>query len=421
MDHPQALVGEESGHVARAETQQLPLACAATAAPEPAAPGHDRDRPASFGLTATGTVTVLRRAAAALGRPFLELRNKLEAFELFQQAPRLLRQRERRFWHFDLRQASRPGAGNTPLAQQVASAQALFPLHLAPWVIEGLGYHHGEAAWRRGADPRELLRGDLPPGSLIALHAGLGLSLAGRALARVSARSAPDLAALSTGFMALCREVSRPGYAEITFEALGFIARMRGRRLVPLLDRELARLDPALGELFWHGAGRALYMLPYNVLPGGAAACRALRMALAEPARPAGRRNAVAGVAWALTLINLRHPELLAACLENQSAALAEGGSFADGVASALLAWHDLAPADPYLEAFHRFQPAAGDCPLGLLWRRQVAGTGVAARVGMPADSAPHAASAAGPDQLFRCPPLGGHRTPGDNINTRKR
>ncbi len=88
--------------------------------------------------------------------PWLELRNKLEAFRCFD---------------------SLEGEAPVPGADPYSSL----------WAMEGCGHRLAERAWEEGVEPRGLLRPsarlEMPDGSRVPLHAGMGLSLATRCLA----------------------------------------------------------------------------------------------------------------------------------------------------------------------------------------------------------------------------------------------
>lgn len=347
---------------------------------------------------ATGQATA---AALALAAPNLrerlgwqELANKLEAYSLFRHAAGALG----------------PGSRRLPLAAQVARAQALGP-YSALWVIEGLGFRHAEMGWRSGAEPRELLGGDgaadVPAGTLVALHCGVALSLASRLLGRVArsvawAASAASAASAAAGelrralaeFITASQEISRPGYAGAVLEGLGFAARLLRPRWVPAIARELPGLAAEVDACFWHGVGRALYFLPANLSPRRSAPWRAAAMALSEPVQAAGPpgspgpqatenraadaaigracNNALAGLAWPLVLINLRHPQVLSSFL-CRHAPLAEDAAFVSGVGSALRVWCDCMPGDPYVAALRGYRPQPPEAGLAQLWQHSIA------------------------------------------------
>jgi hypothetical protein len=265
-----------------------------------------------------------------------ELANKVESFRLFDQA-----------------RSRADGAGDPDPRDP----------YRALWVTEGRGYALAERAYRQGAAPRGLLGGADADGSLIPLHTGMGLALAERALRHLSARGvAREASAAVARFVAACRDNSRPGYAEAALEALGLVARNLRPGLVPLLDRVLAGLDPTLPAYFWHGVGRGLYFAPTNLVPCRCPFWPGLERARSEPPYQLGRLNAVAGLSWALALVNVRHPEVIAAFVDHLGDGAAWGAAFADGLCAALMVWDRWAPGSPQVAALlsHRAGPAGG-------------------------------------------------------------
>jgi hypothetical protein len=318
-----------------------------------------------------------------------ELANKLEAFEAFRRAELEARLR----------------AADPPLASLVERALSLGPFRTV-WTIEGHGYGHAERRAARGAAPRDWLAADtagLPPASLIALHCGIGLSLARRRLAASAAAPAAELRRAVAAHLADCRELAPPGQAQPLLEALGFIARLRLPRRVAEMAGELARLDDEAHACFWHGLGRALYFVPGHAVPWASAPWRAVA-ALAREAPPgAARDNALAGLAWAVTLVNLRHPQVLEQLLRHHAAQVAGEPCFAHGVTSGLLVWQDCAPDDPCLESWRRHQPPPAGGELALLWGSQVSGPAEAVLARAPHREGP--GSGKGLSELFRYRP----------------
>src|SRR6185369_8249429 len=96
------------------------------------------------------------------------------------------------------------------------------------------------------------------------------------------------------------------------------------------LDDQLERKDENLRDYFWHGGGRGIYFTATNLLPDGHTG-RALGMISAEPPHESGRRNALAGLAWAMTLVNFRHPEILAHFLNHYESRFASHDAFING------------------------------------------------------------------------------------------
>ena len=224
---------------------------------------------------------------AAAGLERLELANKLEAFERFQQASAIPHPAE---------------LGTYPFL----------------WTAEGLGY-----AWAAVDPPRRFLE-RLPDRAAIPLHTGAALFFATRLLE--TDRSATGL----EGWLALWAENALPGYRDLAAEALGLVARNLYPYRVQGLGDWLQWAAPDLAELFWHGVGRGLYFAPTHALPWSGAAGRAFRKACDEPPHEPGRLNATAGLSWALTLVNIRHPEVLADVLWRHGHEIASGEAFAN-------------------------------------------------------------------------------------------
>lgn len=296
-----------------------------------------------------------REAAADLR----ELQNKLEVFERFQ------------YTLADI--GASPGAP-LPLPEAVRRAAVMEPWARL-WVVEGIGHACAEAAWRGPDPPRALLASldaeDIPAKAWIPLHTGMGLSLASRILReRVHGGSPADLSAALRLLLDLCARCSAPGYARAAFEGLGFVARNLYSFTVPAIDRQLARLAPELRACFWHGVGRGLYFSPAGFLPGATGS--AMTRAMAEPPYDEGRLNAVSGAVWALTLVNLRHPEIVSSFLDRHPRLCRPptDGALMDGFSSAAALWCDAAGTDGWLGAFLRYRP---DNPRAAeVWRRLV-------------------------------------------------
>jgi len=351
-------------------------------------------------------LTALRRSAATLAAAsprargrlrWRELGNKLEAFEIFRRG-----------------EAQARAAGCAlPLAALVERAGGLVP-HRRVWTLEGLGYGHAEARAAQAAHaakaakavhaatcpepPGWLAAGarGLPAASLIALHCGIGLSLARRLLAASGRAPAAELRRRLAAYVASCRELAWPGHAAALLEALGFMARLRLARRAGEVASELAGLDEEAHACFWHGLGRALYFLPRRALGWQGTARRSFAALTQEAPAGEARENALAGLAWAVTMVNLRHPQVLEELLADQASWVAGAPGFAHGIASAVLVWHDCAPQDPWLAAWRRHRPEPAGGELARRWERQVSA---------PAERA--LALAGGPDRPRRAVDVG--------------
>jgi hypothetical protein len=253
--------------------------------------------------------------------------NRLHAFTLFQRAGLAL------------------GRGGRDLQGLLEFASA-FDAYDRVWVTEGVGY-----AWGGRPTP------PLPSRSLIPLHAGVGLSVARRLLQQPSVRSSPDMVPL---LFDRCARASMPGYDRVAVEAIGLAVRNLHPELAPAFDGVLTRSDSALRACFWHGVGRGAYFAISSWRSAAAGPQPLDDLRRSAPDEQAAV-NAIAGYAWAATLVNLPTPDVLGRHAE----ALTDDGeaaAFADGVTSSLIVWQDAAPDDDHVIALrdHGFEASCG-------------------------------------------------------------
>jgi hypothetical protein len=285
-----------------------------------------------------------------------ELRNKGEVFTLVAAVSGLL---------------GVPQESPLPLPQLVARAYALGAFY-ALWALEGLGRDYGDSFWRQRAVPHRILspaaaRG-LPPGSLLMLHAGIGLSFAQHALAALRWNTPPgEISRMVAEAVLLDRENSLPGYAGAAYESLGLVTRSMHPTMVAAVDRAVREVAPEVRGYFWHGVGRALYFWLFNFLP--CSDWQIFRMAAREAPDEAARLNACAGAAWAFVLVNQRQPRVLAdLVVKPHGRELARDGSFANGVASAIVVRRATTPDAPFIASFCGYRPNGGDSGTAALW-----------------------------------------------------
>jgi len=284
-----------------------------------------------------------------------EFQNKIQTFDLFENVDAALQLQ----------------SGTEPLTELVARSKALGS-YSAVWATEGLGHYYAERRWEDSQTLKGLLRDDgLPLESEIPLHAGMGLSFACRLLGRVPPRcSSYSVRETLEEFDELCRDNSREGYEGAAYEALGLAARNLYPHLVPLLDHELTLMNEERVGYFWHGVGRALYFSPTNFLLIGSAPSRAMEAAWHEPPHKEGRLNALAGLVWALALVNIRHPQVLELFLKHHRSHIEGSDAFASGLTSALVVWRDSARRDASIDKLYSHSPS--DPVLQELWERRV-------------------------------------------------
>jgi hypothetical protein len=290
-----------------------------------------------------------------------EVKNKLQAFDLFENVDSVL---------------SLSDGTDFPLTKLVEKTRAL-EAYRAVWATEGLGHYYTEMCWDRTGTPKDLLRNSdadaLPVNSLTALHAGMGLSLANRLLKTIrSSDSESEMRVVLTKLLDLCRHNSRSGYIGVAYEALGLVTRNLYPQLVQVIDRQLKEIDERLVGYFWHGVGRAIYFAPTNFLPFNSSPWRAVEMTEREPPHEIGRLNALAGLVWAMMLVNIRQPEILETLLRHHGNRLSQSDALSNGVSSAIMIWCDSTADDSCLAALCQHRPEPSDPNFNELWAEQV-------------------------------------------------
>ncbi len=298
-----------------------------------------------------------------------ELRNKLEVYFLV----RSVRERLR------LPPACQP----FELAPYVERALAQDP-YRALWLIEGLGHDYAkqrldserrlitEQRLALGTEPAGILEeARAPPSALLMLHAGLGLALAEHVLGelRPGNPATADVERAIERFVALAESHSRSGFADAALESLGLVARCFFPDLVAPIDRVLAETDGQLHSYFWHGVGRAIYFVPINFVPGYGSIGHAIEMARRQAEGAQARRHAVAGVAYAVALVNLSHPGIVEHLLRSRGDSLRDG-AFTEGLISSIVMRLATTPDDPGLATFLHHRPA--ETGVAGLWRELI-------------------------------------------------
>ncbi len=289
---------------------------------------------------------------------WLELRNKLEAFRAFTSARRLT-------------------FGSTDTSEVWncwAKSQNQHGDFLGLWKTEGLAYY----LTLRERNRKPMVRGlisrhadQLPEGSLIPMHTGMGLAFASEELRQLSRREGgQEIRNCVVRYLHLCEKNSLDGYFSATFEALGLVVLLLRPGLLVAIDRQLADIDTDLQAALWHGVGRGLYFTPTNLLPCTSAAWPSLNRALRDPPHHLGRENAQAGLAWAVALVNVRNPVVMELFLKRHACRLPASDAFSKGVASAAVVWHLWSPNSNYLRNYCSHHPHSIDLELVASWER---------------------------------------------------
>jgi hypothetical protein len=306
-----------------------------------------------YGTSALATMLPFEASRLA----WQELQNKLTAFNLFTHVDSIL----------DL-----PDDPETPLVVLLQKTAAL-DSYSRVWATEGIGYYFAERQLARKETPRNLLSDKQTRGvkreSLIALHAGLGLALANCLLAKIEReKSIATVEMALKKHLELCEANARTGYTEIMHEALGLTTHNLYPHLLLLLDKELTRIDENLAAYFWHGVGRGIYFAPSDALSVFSSKWRGALLTQSEPPHELGRLNALAGWAWALTLVNIQHPEIIAAFIQQHDEFCCASDAFTNGVISAVIIWHEAMGNDEQINSFLQHEDKIADAKQREQW-----------------------------------------------------
>jgi hypothetical protein len=268
-----------------------------------------------------------------------ELRNKIDIYDLVQ--------------NVESRIDAHP---DVPLNELVSRAYGLGDFH-ALWAVEGLGHYYAEQAFKSTEDPRGLLSDPaalgLPDKSLTMLNAGIGLAVAERLIEHVKPTDADQSFGDAVArFVDLCHRNATRGYTGCALESLGLVARTFHPRLVAPLDIAIqATGNEDLLGYFWHGAGRANYFALRNFLP-----CCGISWARLVEQSPhhTGKRNLVAGLAWAITLVNMRTPQVMEKLLRRRGREITnvDAEAFGNGITSSSAVRQDTTPCAAFIWDF---------------------------------------------------------------------
>ena len=267
--------------------------------------------------------------------------------------------------------------GKIPLQTIVEKCYALgtFP---ALWAVEGAGKDLAEWHMARNSNPsRILIAPSLDPQwnkALLMLHAGVGLGFAKYYIERLpSSPSDEEVRNVVTRTVELCRNNSRPGYYGAAIESLGLVSRfMRNAAFCRRVYEVLTRTAPDSVGFFWRGVGRCLYFHPINFMPGFSRPCRAIDLCKAESPTPELVETLLSGTAWALTIVNMTHPEVMEWVLAHDADYFNGSPAFLNGVMSSVIMRYDTTPDDPLIQQFMNHQPNSRNRAIADLWRSTI-------------------------------------------------
>src|SRR5262249_11509180 len=122
---------------------------------------------------------------------------------------------------------------------------------------------------------------------------------------------------------------------------------------------------------YWHGVGRALYFSREHFFP----IFRTVWGAIEREIPPGlSQANAMAGLAWAETMVNLRQPKLMERLLQSHVRGSPVVDAFSYGVSSSIMMREDTTPDEGFVQAFYMHEPSMDDEKLRLSWNSRVAG-----------------------------------------------
>jgi len=245
------------------------------------------------------------------------------------------------------------------------------------WAVEGLGHDYAMTffpQWGKGQPVRGILTDgrarDLPEKSLTMMHAGLGMAFAQQLMNRVAPYSpASDIRNVLREFFTLVKNNSRRGYEGAAYESLGLLTRMWHSQMVNIVDQQIGEVEPEAVAYFWHGAGRVHYFLPTYFVPGLFSPWLAIER---EAPHELALLNMTAGLAWALTIVNVRQPKIMENFLKYHSHQVAQPRAFSNGVMSTLIMGIDITPSDVYITSFLQYRPDPSDQRVAQLWDQLV-------------------------------------------------
>jgi hypothetical protein len=266
------------------------------------------------------------------------------------------------------------------------------------WAIEELGRDAAARAVARAeaGDVQGLLTAEplnaLPSRCVPMLHVGMGRAFAAHVLSPLDSTSDADAVRHAvTRCAALCRRSSRRSMAGVAFGALGVEVRMTRRSLVSTFDRAIVRIEAALRPYFWHGVGRGAYFGPEHLRPSTNAPRQMIVNLRDDAPDDLAYANALAGIAWATTMVNMTHPEIIEFLLRHHPGLAARHEALAGGIASAVTIRSVTTPDDFNVSAFITHEPSGGRAEL---WRSAIAIPCQAMLRQIHADQTPESAAA---------------------------
>jgi hypothetical protein len=110
-----------------------------------------------------------------------------------------------------------------------------------------------------------------------------------------------------------------------------------------------------------------MYFDPMNMLPSVNAPWRAIRRLETEAPHPLAYRNALSGLSWAITVVNMRHPIVMEAFLRHHADLARANDAFGNGVTSSLMMRYDTTRDDARIAPFIHNRPS--DPAVAVAWQ----------------------------------------------------
>ena len=202
---------------------------------------------------------------------------------------------------------------NRQLGQAVQLANAVTSDWKNLWLAEGMGFSFGNFLLRHKTNLRA---GELRPVYLnksleLPWHTGIGLAFAARIVGQLGLESRSDqVADALRRYFSLCRHFAQPSYHGVVSEAIGLVVITTRPDLLGKFCDALVNL-PVERNRFWHGVGRGSYFSSISFFPClDLIETNFLNDCSACQDNPDLLNNYLAGVAWAITLVNLRNEEV---------------------------------------------------------------------------------------------------------------
>jgi hypothetical protein len=261
----------------------------------------------------------------------------------------------------------------TPLQELVEKAYSM-PVFESLWAVEGLGHYYADIYWRLKGVPQGLLfeeNAPVPENSLTMLNAGIGLCFADRMLGSLTSEASDQqVRSVVEYVLALCRNNCRKGYTGAAVENFGLVTRDFYPDLLQRIDQQLRQVAPEFLGYFWHGVGRGMYFSRQYFLPVLYSVWKGVD---SDVYNAPDRLNAMSGLAWGATMVNLRQPAIIEIALRSyiENSDLAAG--FTNGVVSSLIMRTDISPGTPLVKQFYEHRPNGGDRRLAEAWQRLIA------------------------------------------------